>query len=195
MDASDVRRQLASRLLDRSFDRRSSGCVEPVALADGGVPAADLLEVLLDLLDFAHREPLAEGLKLDLGDDRPLAFLGDLPVLLTREITEAADHSRLLVGGLVRERKEVSRAAHLVDLVSHLLEFRAGRAKPWEHAYGLLEIQCAQTLELTPYPDAVGGSIGWHPVREQPPAHRVAGHGRLPLRLHRDPFIGRLAAA
>src|SRR5437588_99272 len=92
--------------------------VEPVALDDASEPAANLLEVLADLLGLFVGVVLAEALELDLLGELGLALLDDLGVFLRRELAEAGEEAGVLDGVDVAHVEEVVGAAKRLDLGS-----------------------------------------------------------------------------
>src|SRR4051812_49081858 len=98
--------------------------VEPVALADTGVPATDLLKILLDLLGLRERVVLAKRLELDLPDELGVALLHDPGLLLRAEILEPGDQRGLLIRWEAGPLEQVARTAEPGDPISDAVHRR-----------------------------------------------------------------------
>src|SRR6266576_664297 len=120
----DVRLELlqqAFALADLGLSELLAVRPHPVAALDLGQPAAELLQVLADLLGLLEGVVLAEPLELDLLEELGLALLDDLGVLLRRLGPEALNE---LVAGVVvdiGEGEEDAGAAQLGHPFPHLI--------------------------------------------------------------------------
>src|SRR4051794_16798467 len=149
---------------DPAVNLITSWRIEPVALADPGVPAADLFEILLDLLGLRERVVLAERLELDLPDELGVALLHDLGGLLGAELLEAGDQRGLLVRREAGHFDQVARTVEPGDPISDAGHRRPQVRPTRDHADALLEVVGADPLQVTPDSHAVAGRLRRHPV-------------------------------
>src|SRR5439155_23118117 len=117
--------------------------LEPVALPHALVPAADLVEVLLDLFGLFEAVVLAEVLELDLLLELGLALLDDLAVLAGTLVAKALTDARLVGRVQVRDREAHGLATEGRDPGHDALQLLAIAADVWQDADALLQVERA----------------------------------------------------